>query len=41
MRKARPHASLTAWFEAQDPDDLFVSVLTLGELREDRAPAHP
>jgi predicted nucleic acid-binding protein len=34
VRKARPNASLTAWFEAQDPDDLFVSVLTLGEIRE-------
>jgi predicted nucleic acid-binding protein len=22
------------WFEAQEPDDLFVSVLTLGEIRE-------
>jgi predicted nucleic acid-binding protein len=25
---------LSAWFEAQDPDSLFISVITLGEIRE-------
>ena len=34
VRKPRPSPSLITWFDAQDPDDLFVSVLTLGEIRE-------
>jgi predicted nucleic acid-binding protein len=49
VRKPRPAARLRAWLEVQDPDDLFVSVLTLGEIREgverlkarDRARAQP
>ncbi|MCC7010687.1 MAG: type II toxin-antitoxin system VapC family toxin [Acidobacteria bacterium] len=34
LRRPRPAAGLTAWFDRQDADDLFVSVLTLGEIRE-------
>lgn len=34
IRKPRPPAALSAWFEAQDPDSLFISVITLGEIRE-------
>ena len=34
VRKPRPSAAVMAWFDAQDPDDLFLSVLTLGEIRE-------
>ena len=34
VRKPRPDAALLAWFEAQEADNLFVSVLTLGEIRE-------
>jgi predicted nucleic acid-binding protein len=34
LRKPRPMPALLAWFDAQDADDLYVSVLTLGEIRE-------
>lgn len=34
LRKPRPSPALLAWFDAQDADDLYVSVLTLGEIRE-------
>lgn len=34
LRKPKPPTALLAWFEDQSPDDLFVSVLTLGEIRE-------
>lgn len=34
VRKPRPHPGLLAWFEAQESEHLFVSVLTLGEIRE-------
>lgn len=34
IRKPRPNAAVLAWFDAQEADDLYVSVLTLGEIRE-------
>ncbi|MEO7190481.1 MAG: type II toxin-antitoxin system VapC family toxin [Vicinamibacterales bacterium] len=34
IRKPRPKAAILAWLDAQDADDLYVSVLTLGEIRE-------
>jgi predicted nucleic acid-binding protein len=32
--KPRPNAGLQAWVEARDEESLFVSVLTLGEIRQ-------
>jgi toxin FitB len=34
LQKARPNAALLTWFDNQDADDLFVSVITLGEIRQ-------
>jgi predicted nucleic acid-binding protein len=35
LRKgARAHALVRAWFEALDPESIFLSVLTLGEIRK-------
>lgn len=32
--KPKPAASVVAWFDATPPDALFISVLTLGEIRK-------
>lgn len=34
LRKPRPRASVTAWFEAVDGDQLYLSVLVLGEIQQ-------
>lgn len=34
IRKPRPDAAIIAWLDAQDAGDLYISVLTLGEIRE-------
>jgi len=33
-RPARPHAGLQTWFTDQAPDALYLSVITLGEIRQ-------
>ena len=33
IRKPQPDSAYRAWLEAQDPGDLYLSVLSLGELR--------
>lgn len=33
LRKARPHGSVLAWFNATPESDLFVSAVTLGEIQ--------
>ena len=34
LRKPRPNAALAQWFADQDADQLFVSVVTTGEIRQ-------
>ena len=34
LRKPRPNPALVQWFSEQDADDLFVSVITIGEIRQ-------
>jgi predicted nucleic acid-binding protein len=34
LRKPRPHPGLISWFEAQASSALFLSVITLGEIRQ-------
>jgi toxin FitB len=34
LRKRRPEASVTTWFEAATPSDLYLSVLVVGEIRQ-------
>jgi toxin FitB len=34
IRKPKPASALLTWFDEQSPDDLYLSALTLGELRE-------
>lgn len=34
LKKRQPHPGVVAWFEHRDPASLFLSVLTLGELRK-------
>jgi len=43
LRKDSPNAGLAAWLKAQDPADLFLSVMTLGELHKglERLPQGP
>ena len=33
LRKSRPSPAVEAWMDGVEPDELFVSVLTLGEIR--------
>ncbi|MGH2609859.1 MAG: type II toxin-antitoxin system VapC family toxin [Tepidiformaceae bacterium] len=33
IRKPRPNRAVAAWVDSQDWDDLFMSVMTLGEIR--------
>ncbi|MEX0782403.1 MAG: type II toxin-antitoxin system VapC family toxin [Dehalococcoidia bacterium] len=33
MRRSRPHRVVAAWFDSQDADVLFMSVMTVGEIR--------
>ncbi|MCC6416130.1 MAG: type II toxin-antitoxin system VapC family toxin [Opitutaceae bacterium] len=33
LRKPRPHTGVVAWMESIQPDEAFISVLTLGEIR--------
>jgi predicted nucleic acid-binding protein len=35
LRKPRPNAALAGWFADQDADELFLSVVTLGEIRQE------
>lgn len=35
LRRKLPDASVVAWFERCAPQSLFLSVLTLGEIRKD------
>jgi len=37
LTKARPTPKVVSWIEAQDEDRLFLSVLTLGEIRKEIA----
>ena len=43
LKKRQPHPGVVAWFEQRDPASLFLSVLTLGELRKgiDMMPSDP
>ena len=44
LRKARPNARVVAWFSHQTDDDLYMSVVTLGEIErgiEQRRKADP
>lgn len=34
LRKAQPHRALARWFADQDADHLFLSVVTVGEIRQ-------
>jgi predicted nucleic acid-binding protein len=34
VRKSRPDPAVVRWFDAQDADSLYLSVLTLGEIRD-------
>jgi predicted nucleic acid-binding protein len=34
IRKPKPAAGLLSWFDTQEPDTLYLSVLVLGEIRE-------
>jgi len=33
LRKPRPHGAVVAWLQAQDDADLYLSVVTLGEIQ--------
>lgn len=34
LRRSRPHPSVTAWFDSLGSADLWLSVLTIGEIRQ-------
>ncbi len=34
VRKAKPDVNVRAWFETVDDEDLYLSVLTIGEIRQ-------
>ena len=34
LRRARPHVGLISWFDAQSSRALFLSIVTLGEIRQ-------